>query len=168
MAKKFKLIAGIHVDEKGKSYKPGDVIASEHDLATQFREKFLPIGEDPNPPKEEELQRPANSAGGMAPQPSDQGAVSNITKQLVPPTSPNHKTAEESDAVSADAGDDVTEDFPEAEENDFVVLRKSRKYFVYDKDDKARSSPLEPDGSSRAADVSKVVKSALGDGKSKK
>jgi hypothetical protein len=134
MAKKFKLIAGIHVDENGKSYKAGDVISSEHNLA---------------------------------PQPSDQGNVSDVTKRIVPPTSPNHSTAGDATAED-DESDDVTDDFSDAQENDFVVRKTGKKYFVYDKDDKSHSSPLEPDGSTSKADVSKVIKSALGDSKSKK
>lgn len=161
--RKFKLIAGTHHDgTTGKSYKAGDVVSVDYDLAALFREKFLPIDEDPNPPVNEDLPRPANSAGGMAPQPSDQGAVSNITKQLVTPTTPNHATAGDDENADEDKGEDVTSDFDDAKENDFVVLQKGRKYFVYDKDDKSHSAPLDPEGGTKA-EASKTIKSALSD-----
>ena len=115
---KFRVKAGTH-KENGKTYTAGQIVKTNNDLASVFREKFERVyskGEvhDEELP-EEDVQEEAQEEEGE-PEASEEGT--------------EEESTESPDEVKSVLGKNVTHQFPEA--GDLLVFKKGVKFFIAD------------------------------------
>jgi hypothetical protein len=133
--RKFKVTGGGYNDGK-RSYKRGDVVESDLDLAKMFRNQFEEI-------------RAGSAAGegddGSKPSPAPAPVPAKKQKQKQPPETEPEKTdskattkkvKKKNDSTKKSARKNATKRFPIAVEEDFKVLREGDEYFVIDLDTK--------------------------------
>ncbi len=160
---KFKLIAGKHVDENGKVYRVGSVVESDEDLTVKWANKFervhaaeagvkskrrknantdemVPEGE-----QDDNMLQETENADEDTTDKSFVGATDKrkAAKENAKMSGANFGEAEdegeedeESDEEESksELGEDVSEDYPEAGENDLLVLKKGRNFYIAEKD----------------------------------
>lgn len=157
--RKFRLLNGVgshsqggKVYRAGDGKRPGDVVASEHDLVAQWPGKFVEVDEDVPATKSA-----VNLVGG-SPQGQQQEAAP-PSKAAEPSKQPDaqEKGGDGETGGAGDLGQDVTENFPKAVEQDFRVFKREGQYFVYDADD--MSKPVGP--GAKKAGVDDVIVAAL-------
>lgn len=109
---KYEIIGGSH-HVGGKTYKQGEVLEMEQDPRKRWRNKFRLVSDMP-------------------------ATVANADQ----PGNPENKEEDKAPAVTGagDLGEDKTERFDDAVENELAVYKKGKLYHVYDPDD--TSEPL--------------------------
>jgi hypothetical protein len=148
----YKLLAGSFA-WGGKTYKRGDVIPGRGaNLKALFPSQFQTVDEqvvEPIPPPVKKPEALKTEKPAMVP----------MTEVPKPPkeTKPEGKVvlAEPEDSKK---GRDVTQRFPLAVENDFIVLRVTEGYLVYDEDDLSKSMNEKP---VKKNEVTGVIRKAL-------
>lgn len=107
---RFKLLEGKHhgPGDAGKTYKKGDIVQSNSDLVKIFPGKFSleSAGIDPEKPSKKAEKKTVKAADG--------------------------KKSKKADAALSARGTDVTDKFPLAEEEGFLVFQRDKKFHVYE------------------------------------
>jgi len=144
----FRLKAGTHV-QNDRTYKKGDVVETDIDLASLFPAQFDATGTAaPSAPV-----APVADDGPVTAEPPKKAA------QVAPSPPPVPPSTSDTDGTKADVrGRDVTKRFPLAVDEDFQIFYKKGKYRVYDIDAPAKA--LNPRGCTKVG-VDKVIKRAL-------
>ena len=164
----FVLLSGEHIDEHGHHYvysrDTETVVSSTQRLDHKFMNKFRFLGGDTSPGRD---YRPAFDRAGLEDAPlaerlphgqatqfsrdTDLAAVEVLAQKR------GGGTAAQANLQGAQ-GEDVTDDFDGARDNDMVVFKQGRNYNVFDKDD--QSNPLNEDALTRKEDVAAFIKDA--------
>lgn len=155
---KFRVIAGRHVQD-GRIFGKDEILESEHDLVSQFRNKFERVDDD-TPVTPVKTPAPPGPAPRYVANPPETDA--RFGSPVSPPapedaeegTTPARTRKAPAEKPSKPAGTDVTSDFAKAKEEDFKVFRDKGKLYIYDADD--LSKPINPDGSNKG-EVDKVI-----------
>lgn len=168
---RFEILNGSH-SQSGRLYRKGDVVESSTDLTVQFVNKFQKVTDGRAVSKGVVLNssQPALSAAekkaGKEQKPSD---AAGDEKEIIEPGAQADKldtSGSSSDATgSSESGDaapkgkDVTDQFPEAVEQEFKVYKDKSGYRVYDGDD--MSKPINDESIEKKSGVKKAIKAAL-------
>jgi hypothetical protein len=103
--RRFKLLRS-SCHENGRTYERGDIVPSPHDLVALFgKEKFEELHTAPVP--------------NQTTDPAVIAAVALGTAEVAAPT-----------PVIATLGDEVTADFPSADESDLRIFKRGKAYFI--------------------------------------
>jgi len=111
---------GTHVEGRGASivtYRAGDVVESDKDLAAKFPHKFERIAEI----------KPVAAPSQQAPAQAEAAAV-------VPETAPDKPASKPKGKPGRPKGQDVTAQFSGAAEKDLKIVLRDDLYVVYDAD----------------------------------
>lgn len=145
----FRVLAGTHTDEKKKVYKKDDIVASKHNLAEMFLNKFVELkGEDAELAEQklktvkssvEDLDRvKAHRQGGME---VNEGTVEDKsdhpvdTQKLQDGEDINERGDENGEGEENRFGADVTDKFPHAEDGGLRVFKSEEGYTIVDGED---------------------------------
>ena len=145
----YRLKGGNHNHSDGKTYKNGDIIDTDVDLAKKFPHKFEPIHDEleaseGTPFPSISITRPKSKVT-VVDMPTEEE-----TKEDTPVADVEAETGEKKAGEKVDRGKDVTKKFPSAVENELKVFEKGRKFFIYDLDPNA---PLNEKGLTKAKAV---------------
>lgn len=147
----YKLKGGQHNHSDGKTYKKGDLVESEANLAEIFTNKFERIYETEEAP----------SVGTSFPSVKVSSAKSKVTIVDLPADSKEEDEEEfkeeDEEKEIVDRGKEVTKNFPVAVDQDLKVFKKGRLYFVYDMDP---AVPITEEGLTKAK-VKKFIEDYL-------
>lgn len=188
---RFRVTEGTHVEEDGRKYTKGQTVDSPHDLAATFRGKFTPVDVQhyhpdprlapisPNPMAAPGFIDDPNQRNVSAEPQSQGGAPPNRLPPATPTEGLGRGTGDGEAPSGADAapnaaanagntatlpeGEDVTDRFPKAKEQDYRVYKRVNyapdpgPFYLYDADDLSK-----PVGAGlKRADVEPAVEKAI-------
>jgi hypothetical protein len=150
---KFILKNGGHAEGGGgntRTYNPGDVVESKSDLEKLFGKQNFERVPDKTPASSGSNIHTASPDGVMQAGPPEASSAADKALEaakwaeedtptpVAVPAAPEGEVTEGEEVVASDGtvdlGTDVTEKFPSAVENDFLVFHKGNNYNVVDKD----------------------------------
>ncbi len=108
---RFEVLSGLHHHDDGKSYGPGEVFSYDKDLTKIFTNKFKRVSDFDFPASE--------------------GAAGNGPDEDEDDEKTDPSVADKAAALAA-RGKDVTEKFPLAVKNSYVVFARNKHYSVYE------------------------------------
>jgi hypothetical protein len=145
---RFRVLDGCHIHSDGRSYAKGDVVESFYDLSKQLMNKFVLVNDsEPLSPGAKSIadisERPRNELPPLPPpgSPLANPVVPLVTSsaKMVENVVPSKRTSQKSSGKhEALSGKNMTNRFPKAAEEDFIVYKHDGVYFVFDEDDATR------------------------------
>lgn len=139
---RLKVKGGGHVTRTGEEYKKGEVFESEVDLAARMPNHFELV-RDADPSPVQEVPQPVVPVAG---------------KKKVEVTVESKPKAAAVQPKLPKTGVDVTKRFPTAVDEDLVVMKRGKFYFVYEPEDE---DPINQTGLTKE-EVKKCIKEYLG------
>jgi hypothetical protein len=131
--KRYELVGGPHYDIKNVKYEVGTVFETDEDLCVLWPNKFRPVPDAPAVPPVIVRQEPATPV----PAPVKVGALATEPLPSLDTLPSMSMETDEDKEVAAtkghmDGANNVTSQFPQAEDTELLVWKKGLRYFVTD------------------------------------